>query len=99
MAAWPSTGNRPFTAAHIEVEGLTEDGAGRINELVGRHGLTLSALAYYDNNLHPDSSIRAENNAHVRACIDAAIKLSIPAVGTLHRTRPEQERHAEPERG
>ncbi len=47
------------------------------------HGLTLSALAYYDNNLHPDPAEREANHAHVRACIDAAAALGGVPVGTF----------------
>ena len=31
-----------------------------------KHRLTLSALAYYENNLHPDEGRRDEIAAHVR---------------------------------
>jgi sugar phosphate isomerase/epimerase len=44
---------------------------------------TPSALAYYDNNLHPDTTERDAVHAHVRACIDAAAALGGVPVGTF----------------
>jgi sugar phosphate isomerase/epimerase len=58
VAAWPALGNRPFTATHIDVADLTQQDADRVRELFDRHGLTLSSLAFYDNNLHPDPTER-----------------------------------------
>ena len=51
--------------------------------LFDRHGLTLSSLAFYDNNLHPDPTERKAVNDHVLACIDAAARLGCPTVGTF----------------
>ena len=45
--------------------------------------LELSALAYYDNNLHPDPAQREAIHAHLRACIDAAAALGGVPVGTF----------------
>ena len=53
--------------------------AGALDE----HGLELSALAYYDNNLHPDPAEREAYHGHVRACIDAAAALGGVPVGTF----------------
>ena len=52
-------------------------------ELFDGHGLTLSSLAYYDNNLHPDPVEREAVNQHVHRCIDAAALLGCPTVGTF----------------
>ena len=51
--------------------------------LFAEHGLTLSSLAYYDNNLHPDPAERGAVNDHVLRCIDAAADLGCPTVGTF----------------
>ena len=80
VAAWPALGNRPFTASHIDVENLDPDA---VRALFDRHGLTLTSLAFYDNNLHPDPDERAAINEHVLACIDAAAALGVPTVGTF----------------
>ena len=83
VAAWPDLGDRPFTATHIDVADLDQAGADGIRELFDRHGLTLSSLAFYDNNLHPDPTERKAVNDHVLACIDAAALLGCPTVGTF----------------
>jgi sugar phosphate isomerase/epimerase len=80
VAAWPALGDRPFTATHLDVDRFDAD---RVTALFDRHGLTLSSLAYYDNNLHPDPDERAAVNAHVASCIDAAALLGVPTVGTF----------------
>jgi sugar phosphate isomerase/epimerase len=83
VATWPSTGSRDFEAAHIDVARFGERAADGVRALFDRHGLTLSALAYYENNLHPDVTRRAEIAAHVRANIDAAALLGVECVGTF----------------
>jgi sugar phosphate isomerase/epimerase len=83
VAAWPALGDRPFTASHIDVEKLDAGGAEEIRALLDGHGLTLSSLAFYDNNLHPDPDERAAVNRHVLACVDAAALLGCPTVGTF----------------
>ena len=91
LAAWPRLGDRPFTASHLDVVGFDEGDAERVLELLQRHGLTLSALAYYDNNLDPDPAERAAHHAHVRACVDAAALLggvrSGPSSGAIRAAR------------
>jgi sugar phosphate isomerase/epimerase len=83
VAAWPALGDRPFTATHLDVDGFGSAEAEQASALFTKHDLTLSSLAYYDNNLHPDSDERAAVNAHVAACIDAAALLGVPTVGTF----------------
>ena len=48
-----------------------------------RHGVAISSLAYYPNNLHPDDAQREEVNAHLRKVIDAAQALGVGIVGTF----------------
>jgi sugar phosphate isomerase/epimerase len=80
VAAWPALGDRPFTATHLDAESYDRD---QVLNLFAEHGLTLSSLAFYDNNLHPDPAERAAVNAHVLRCIDAAADLGCPTVGTF----------------
>ncbi|MGH9211837.1 MAG: sugar phosphate isomerase/epimerase family protein [Acidimicrobiales bacterium] len=80
VAAWPALGDRPFTATHLDVADYDRDA---VLDLFERHGLTLSSIAYYDNNLDPDPAERTEVNAHVLRCIDAAADLGCPTVGTF----------------
>ncbi|WP_300009226.1 sugar phosphate isomerase/epimerase [Pseudonocardia sp.] len=83
VAAWPDLGARPFTATHLDVAGFGSGHADETRALVDKNGLTVSSLAYYDNNLHPDPTERAAVNSHVAACIDAAALLGCPCVGTF----------------
>jgi sugar phosphate isomerase/epimerase len=83
VAAWPATaGNRPFTAAHIRLDTGDQE-LGRVRDCIEEHGLEISSLAYYDNNLHPDPDERRAVHQHVHRCIDAAAELGIPTVGTF----------------
>jgi sugar phosphate isomerase/epimerase len=83
VAAWPALGDRPFTATHLDVERLDGAERDRVLGLFDRHGLTLSSLSYYDNNLHPDPDERRAVNDHLLRCIDAAADLGCPTVGTF----------------
>jgi len=80
VAAWPALGDRPFTATHLDADSYDRD---QVLNLFAEHGLTLSSLAFYDNNLHPDPAEREAVNAHVLRCIDAAADLGCPTVGTF----------------
>jgi sugar phosphate isomerase/epimerase len=83
VAAWPALGDRSFTATHIDAASFGEADAERVRGLFDGHGLTLSSLGYYDNNLHPDPAERKNINTHVLALIDAATLLGVPTVGTF----------------
>jgi sugar phosphate isomerase/epimerase len=83
VAAWPALGDRPFTATHIDVAGLDQRRAEASSAVFAERGLTLSSLAYYDNNLHPDPGERAAVNEHLLACVEAAAQLGCPTVGTF----------------
>ena len=83
LAAWPSIGDRPFTASHINADAFDEAEAERVQSALAEHGLTLSALAYYDNNLAPDVAERDGYHAHLRSCVDAAAALGGVPVGTF----------------
>lgn len=83
VAAWPARGDRPFTATHIAAESLDHATADQIRGRFHAAGVSISSLAFYDNNLHPDPVERTAINDHVRACIDAAALLGCPTVGTF----------------
>ncbi|MDT0260331.1 sugar phosphate isomerase/epimerase family protein [Jatrophihabitans lederbergiae] len=83
VAAWPALGDRPFTATHIRAEDFSERDADQTRELFARTGLTLSSIAFYDNNLHPDDQERRSINTHLLSCIDAAAMVGCPTVGTF----------------
>jgi sugar phosphate isomerase/epimerase len=83
IACWPAAGGerrRYAGVTHIDVDALDADG---VRELLARHGLEISALAYYPNNLHPDVAHREQVNAHLRKVIEAAQALDVGIVGTF----------------
>ena len=83
VAVWPSTGSRDFEASHIDVADFGAGEAEQVTGLFDKHGLVLSSLAYYENNLHPDEQRRAEIAAHVKHAVDAAALLGVETVGTF----------------
>ena len=84
LAAWPRLGRPPL---HRQPRGgrrlRRRRGGSRPQRRSTSNGLDLSALAYYDNNLHPDPAEREAAHTHVRACIDAAAALGGVPVGTF----------------
>ncbi|MGH3839659.1 MAG: sugar phosphate isomerase/epimerase family protein, partial [Pseudonocardiaceae bacterium] len=83
VAAWPTGQSRDHIASHLDVQDFGPDQAAAVLALSAEHELTLSAVSYYDNNLHPDQDQRAHIHQHLRACISAAALLEVPCVGTF----------------
>ncbi|MGZ4385764.1 MAG: sugar phosphate isomerase/epimerase family protein [Gaiellaceae bacterium] len=80
VACWPAAGGRSRRYAgvcHIDVEALDPD---QVLRVMDRHGLEISALAYYPNNLHPDEEHRKLVNGHLLRVIDAAQALGVGIV-------------------
>src|SRR5215203_4183297 len=83
IACWPAGGGerrRYAGVTHVDVDGFDPDA---VHETMNRHGLEISALAYYPNNLHPDDAHREEVNGHLRKVVDAAARLGVEVVGTF----------------
>ena len=83
LAAWPASGGearRYAGVCHVDVDALDPD---EVLGVLDRHGLEISALAYYPNNLHPDDAHREEVNAHLLKVVDAAQRLGVGVVGTF----------------
>jgi sugar phosphate isomerase/epimerase len=83
VACWPSGGGekrRYAGVTHIDVDTLDVEA---VHATLERHGVGISSLAYYPNNLHPDDAHRQEVNAHLRKVIDAAQALGVGIVGTF----------------
>jgi sugar phosphate isomerase/epimerase len=83
VACWPAAGGekrRYAGVTHIDVDALDVDA---VHRTLARHGVAISSLAYYPNNLHPDDAHREEVNAHLRRVIDAAAALGVGIVGTF----------------
>lgn len=83
LACWPQTNDRDYSSCDIDVEKLTQVEADVIKAYFKELKLTISSLAYYDNNLNCDLAKRKAANNHVKKCIDAAVMLGTPAVGTF----------------
>ncbi|MGZ4337801.1 MAG: sugar phosphate isomerase/epimerase family protein [Gaiellaceae bacterium] len=82
-ACWPSSGSerrRYAGVAHIDVDALDVD---LVHATLERHGVGISSLAYYPNNLHPDDAQRNAVNGHLRKVVDAAQALGVEIVGTF----------------
>ncbi len=83
VACWPAGGGekrRYAGVSHIDVDSFDADA---VRETISRHGLEISSLAYYPNNLHPDDAQREAFNGHLRKVIDAAERLGVSIVGTF----------------
>ena len=83
VAAWPDRPGRDWEASHLDVESFGDGDARRVAELLAEHELMISAVAYYENNLHADPNVREATHRHLRACVDAAEKLGCGLVGTF----------------
>jgi sugar phosphate isomerase/epimerase len=86
IACWPAgegAQRRYAGVCHIDVERLDEAEAGRIVDELAARGLTISALAYYPNNLDPDLEARERAHEHLRKVIAAAPLLGVDIVGTF----------------
>ena len=86
IACWPSsTGKtrRYAGTSHIDVESLTDESAAQIRQMLDAKSLTVSSLAFYPNNMHPDPEQREAANEHLKKVIVAAEKLGVGIVGTF----------------
>jgi len=83
IACWPAAGGerrRYAGVSHIDVESFDADA---VRELLEKHELEISSLAYYPNNLHADDDEREAANAHLLKVVDAAQALGVRTVGTF----------------
>lgn len=83
LSCWPRTNSRDYSGSEIDVANFTEEEAKEIKEYFKEYGLSISSLAYYDNNLDRDLEKRSFINNHFKKCVDAAVLLGVPAVGTF----------------
>lgn len=86
VCTWPVSAevNRRYAGiTHIDVDGLSkEKGQEIVGELKDRK-ITMSALGYYPNNLHPDPTQRKMVNEHTKKVIRAAGLMGVPVVSTF----------------
>lgn len=90
LAAWPVASDRDYQARQIDAAHFNKDEASRVKNLFARHNLTISAMAYYDNNLHPDLKQREVFHDHLKKVIDTAALLDVELVGTFVGSRPDK---------
>lgn len=83
ISCWPRENDRDYSSSDIDVANLDQAGADEIKAYFKEFGLTISSLAYYDNNLDKNPERRAFINNHVKKCIDAAVLLGVDMVGTF----------------
>jgi len=83
VSCWPKENDRDYSSCDIDVENLTQQEAKKIKDYFKEYDLKISSIAYYDNNLDSDLNKRAFINNHVKRCIDAAVMLDVPSVGTF----------------
>lgn len=83
IAVWPDVPGRDWEASHIDVAAFDQDAATSVLSLLDQHGLGISALAYYENNLDADPDRRSSIHSHLRHVIDAAQLLGVDLVGTF----------------
>jgi len=86
VACWPMvTGDRRRYAGvgHIDVDALDAGGVTAIRRSLAAGGLEISSLAYYPNNLDPDTAVRSAAHEHLRKVIIAAEQLGVSLVGTF----------------
>jgi len=86
VCAWPSgegATRRYSGVCHLDVERLTDVRAKEIVEDLAGRGVTISALGYYPNPLHPDPAHRAGVIEHLTKVITGASQLGVPVVTTF----------------
>jgi sugar phosphate isomerase/epimerase len=89
LAAWPVDSTRDYQARQIDAQRFTKGEAARVKGLLAQYGLTVSAMAYYDNNLDADQRKRKYYHEHLKAVIRTAELLDVPLVGTFVGARPD----------
>src|SRR5205807_7293667 len=84
LMCWPpGTADRRYAGVtHLDVTDVTEDQAGRLRDLVRKHGVAVSGLGYYPNPLDPDEEYRRGVAGYLRRVIAGASKLGIGVVNT-----------------
>ena len=85
IACWPpeKATRRYAGVTHIDVTTLDRPKAKEIRNMLDGCNLTVSALGYYPNPLHPDPEHRQTVIEHLKKVIEAAALLEVPVVGTF----------------
>lgn len=86
IACWPRSSGpsrRYAGTSHIDVAGLSAGEGRDIVAMLGGKGLSISALGYYPNPLHPDAAHRSTVVEHLRQVIAAAGRMGVGVVNTF----------------
>ncbi len=83
VGAWPLDNRRDYSSSTLNVETLDEKKSKEFKELFKKHGMEISSLAYYDNNLDANLDVRNAHILHLKKVIDAAHLLGVKYVGTF----------------
>ncbi len=86
IACWPASAGekrRYAGTSHIDVDGLTKAQATDIMGKLTANGVSVSALGYYPNPLHPDADQRAQVQGHLKKVITAAGLMGVKVVNTF----------------
>ena len=90
LAAWPVDSNRDYQANQINAADFSNNDAAKLKDLFAKYDMTISAMAYYDNNIHPDLKQRQVYLEHLKKVIDTADLLDVELVGTFVGGRPDK---------
>ena len=83
LAAWPYESDRDYQARQIDAAKFNKDDAKKVNELFVKNKMEISAMAFYENNIHPDLTRREYYLNHLKKVIDTASLLNVKLVGTF----------------
>lgn len=83
LSCWPVANDRDYSSTDIDVSKFDIKTKEDILKLTGENNIEIASLAYYDNCLHPDTSIRENNVKHLYNVIETAGKLGIKFVGAF----------------
>jgi sugar phosphate isomerase/epimerase len=86
VCCWPVSVevNRRYAGiTHIDVDNFTQSKADEIVGELKNRKITMSALGYYPNNLHPDEAHRILVNEHTKKTIRAAGMMAVPVISTF----------------
>ena len=83
LSCWPVANDRDYSSTDIDVAKFDSKTKEEILKLTGENNIEIASLAYYDNCLHPNTSIRENNVKHLYNVIETAGKLGVKFVGAF----------------
>ncbi len=83
LSCWPVANDRDYSSTDIDVAKFDSKTKEDILKLTGENNIEIASLAYYDNCLHPNTSIRENNVKHLYNVIETAGKLGVKFVGAF----------------